>query len=81
MPEDVIIHSHRRENLKSYTFLHSFSFLYSRVLCLAATDIDTLLKAMRSAKLVSPKRRGNGVTFIYLLYWSGTESAINEVIY
>jgi hypothetical protein len=27
IPEDAILHSHRRENLKSYTVLHTFLFI------------------------------------------------------
>jgi hypothetical protein len=31
IPEDDIFHSHRRENLKSYTVINGFSFLNSPV--------------------------------------------------
>jgi hypothetical protein len=27
-PEDTILHSHRRENLKSYTYIHIYLFIY-----------------------------------------------------
>jgi hypothetical protein len=36
-PEDTILHSHRRENLKSYTQILQFAFLF-RIFCLHSSN-------------------------------------------
>jgi hypothetical protein len=59
IPEDVILHNHRRENLKTYKVVHSFLFIQLRVILVSVFFTAWILT--QAAHLPS-QARGQGVS-------------------